>query len=66
VKRAAFFGSIVRGELAEESDVDILMELTQKLSEGDLHILKIEQVVPGHIGPRSLSAPSASDESTSW
>jgi predicted nucleotidyltransferase len=27
VKRAAFFGSIVRGELTDEGDVDILVEL---------------------------------------
>ena len=26
VKRAAFFGSIVRGEMTRESDVDILVE----------------------------------------
>jgi predicted nucleotidyltransferase len=26
VKRAAFFGSIVRGEMTDESDVDILVE----------------------------------------
>jgi predicted nucleotidyltransferase len=27
VERAAFFGSIVRGEMTDESDVDILVEL---------------------------------------
>jgi len=32
VKRAALFGSIVRGELREDSDVDILVEIDKDLS----------------------------------
>jgi predicted nucleotidyltransferase len=32
VKRAALFGSIVRGEMKEESDVDILIEVDKSLS----------------------------------
>ncbi len=27
VRRASFFGSIVRGEMTEQSDVDLLVEL---------------------------------------
>ena len=36
VKRAAFFGSIVRGEMTEESDVDILVEFAGRMSPTDL------------------------------
>jgi predicted nucleotidyltransferase len=32
VKRAAFFGSIVRGEMTDESDVDILVEFEGRKS----------------------------------
>ena len=32
VKRAALFGSIVRGELREDSDIDILVEIDKGLS----------------------------------
>lgn len=42
VKRAAFFGSIVRGELTDESDVDILVEFEGRKSLMDLSGLKIE------------------------
>jgi len=36
VKRAAFFGSIVRGEMTKESDVDILVEFAGRKSLMDL------------------------------
>jgi hypothetical protein len=42
VKRASFFGSIVRGELTEGSDVDILVEFEGKKSLLDLAHLKNE------------------------
>lgn len=43
VKRAAFFGSIVRGEMTYESDVDILVEFEGRKSLIiDLSGLKIE------------------------
>ena len=42
VKRAAFFGSIVRGEMTDESDVDILVEFAGRKSLMDLSGLKIE------------------------
>ncbi|TET59850.1 MAG: hypothetical protein E3J52_05000 [Promethearchaeota archaeon] len=42
VKRAAFFGSIVREELTEESDIDILIEFKGTKSLLDLARLKIE------------------------
>jgi predicted nucleotidyltransferase len=32
VKRAALFGSVVRGEMQEESDIDILVEVDKDLS----------------------------------
>jgi predicted nucleotidyltransferase len=32
VKRAALFGSIVRGEVTEESDIDLLIEFEGKKS----------------------------------
>jgi predicted nucleotidyltransferase len=32
VKRAALFGSVVRGEMKDESDVDILVEVDKSLS----------------------------------
>jgi predicted nucleotidyltransferase len=32
VKRAAFFGSIVRGEMTDESDLDILVEFAGRKS----------------------------------
>ncbi len=32
VKRAALFGSIVRGELREDSDVDVLVEIDKGVS----------------------------------
>jgi predicted nucleotidyltransferase len=41
VKRAAFFGSIVRGEMTDESDVDILVEFEGRKSLMDLSGLKI-------------------------
>jgi uncharacterized protein len=42
VKRASFFGSRVRGELSEGSDVDILVEFEGKKSLLDLAHLKNE------------------------
>jgi predicted nucleotidyltransferase len=42
VKRASFFGSIVRGEMTPESDVDILVEFAGRKSLMDLSGLKIE------------------------
>ena len=36
VKRAAFFGSIVRGEMTEESDVEILVEFAGRKNLMDL------------------------------
>jgi len=42
VKRAAFFGSIVRGEMTDESDVDLLVEFEKRTSLLDLAGLKIE------------------------
>ncbi len=42
VKRASFFGSIVRGEMTEKSDIDILVEFDSKKSLLDLAHLKNE------------------------
>jgi len=42
VKRASFFGSIVRGEMTDDSDVDILVEFEGKKSLLDLAHLKNE------------------------
>ena len=42
VKRASFFGSIVRGEMTEGSDVDILVEFEGRKSLLDLAHLKNE------------------------
>lgn len=42
VKRAAFFGSIVRGEMTDESDVDILVEFAGRKRLMDLSGFKIE------------------------
>ncbi len=42
VRRAAFFGSIVRGEMTEQSDVDLLVEFEGRKSLLDIAGLKIE------------------------
>lgn len=42
VKRAGVFGSVVRGEAKEDSDVDILVELPKKASLLDLVGLKLD------------------------
>lgn len=42
VKKAAFFGSIVRNELTEESDIDVLIEFKGRKSLLDLAGLKID------------------------
>ncbi len=42
VKRAAFFGSIVRDEMTDESDIDILIEFEGRRSLLDLAHLKNE------------------------
>ena len=42
VKRAALFGSVVRGELTDESDIDILVEFKGRKSLLDLVGLKLE------------------------
>ncbi len=42
VKRAALFGSIVRGEATEDSDIDLLIEFEGKKSLLDLVGLKLE------------------------
>lgn len=42
IKRASFFGSIVRGEMTEESDVDLLVEFEGRRSLLDLAHLKNE------------------------
>jgi hypothetical protein len=42
VKRASLFGSVVRGELTDESDIDILVEFNGIKSLLDLVGLKLE------------------------
>jgi predicted nucleotidyltransferase len=42
VKRASLFGSVVRGELTDESDIDVLVEFKGKKSLLDLVGLKLE------------------------
>jgi predicted nucleotidyltransferase len=42
VKRASLFGSVVRGELTDESDIDLLVEFRGKKSLLDLVGLKLE------------------------
>lgn len=42
VKRASLFGSIVRGELTEESDIDLLVEFKGRKSLLDLVGLKLD------------------------
>lgn len=42
MRRASFFGSIVRGEMTEDSDVDILVEFEGRKSLLDLAHLKNE------------------------
>lgn len=42
VKRAALFGSILRGEATEESDIDLLVEFKGKKSLLDLSGLKLD------------------------
>ncbi|MCZ7380536.1 MAG: nucleotidyltransferase family protein [Candidatus Methanoperedens sp.] len=42
VNRASLFGSVVRGEATEESDIDLLVEFKGKKSLLDLAGLKIE------------------------
>ena len=42
VKRAAFFGSLVRGEMNKDSDIDMLVEFQGEKSLLDLSGLKIE------------------------
>jgi len=42
VKRAALFGSVVRGEATEKSDIDLLVEFEEGKSLLDLADLKIE------------------------
>ncbi len=42
VKRAALFGSIVRGEATKESDIDLLIEFEGRRSLLDLAGLKLE------------------------
>jgi len=42
IKRAAFFGSIVRDEMTDESDIDILVEFEGRKSLLDLAGLKLD------------------------
>lgn len=42
VKRAGLFGSYVRGELKEESDIDILVEIEKDISLLDFVGIKLE------------------------
>jgi uncharacterized protein len=42
IKRAAFFGSIVRGEMTDDSDIDILVEFEGRKSLLDLAGLKLD------------------------
>ena len=42
VRKASFFGSIVRGEMTDQSDVDLLVEFEGRKSLLDLSGLKIE------------------------
>lgn len=42
VRRAGLFGSLVRGEAREDSDVDLLVELPEEASLFDLVGLKLE------------------------
>jgi predicted nucleotidyltransferase len=42
IKHAAFFGSIVRGEMTNESDIDILVEFEGRKSLLDLAGLKLD------------------------
>jgi predicted nucleotidyltransferase len=46
IKRAGFFGSIVRGEMTDESDIDILIEFEGRKSLLDLAGLKLDLEMP--------------------
>jgi len=48
VKRIGIFGSVVRGEAGEESDVDILVELERPI--GLLEFLELEEYISNLIG----------------
>jgi len=42
IKRAALFGSVVRGEMREDSDIDILVDIDRDLSLLDFVGIKLE------------------------
>ncbi len=42
VRRASIFGSVVRGEMREDSDIDILVEIDRDISLLDFVALKLE------------------------
>ena len=42
VKRSGLFGSIVRGEMKEDSDIDILVEIAEDISLLDFVGIKLE------------------------
>ena len=42
VKRATLFGSIIRGEMSDQSDIDLLIEFKGEKSLLDLAAIKIE------------------------
>lgn len=50
VKRAALFGSCVRGEMKEDSDIDILVEIEEDISL--LDFVGLKQEIEEEIGKR--------------
>ena len=42
IKKASLFGSIVRGEMKEDSDIDILVEIEKDISLLDFSGIKLE------------------------
>ena len=58
VKRASFFGSIIRGEMTDESDIDILVEFEGEKSLLGISHLKneLEDAIDRHVDILTLKS----------
>lgn len=52
IVHAAVFGSVARGEERDDSDVDVLVELTREAKVGTSEMLQIERALAADLGRR--------------
>jgi predicted nucleotidyltransferase len=61
IARLSFFGSILRDDFTDDSDVDVLVDFEQGHTPGFLQVAKIERELSGLLGNRKVDLRTFQD-----